>query len=77
MGAVTMDMQSNVKVMRTVNIEVELDAILHSKWQAVTLISPEMKKQFFSNVLNDMLEEILINTPELFNDYARRSSRRQ
>lgn len=48
----------------------KLNAENWAKFQSLTMISAEGKNQFLSDIVNDMIQHILYENPELFNSYV-------
>lgn len=53
-----------------VNIEMDLKEQNWKTFQGLVMLDDKTKKQFLSDVVNDMLEHFLYNNPELFNSYV-------
>lgn len=54
----------------TVQIEIDLKEQNWKTFQGLVMLNDKTKKQFLSDVVNDMLEHFLYNNPELFNSYV-------
>lgn len=54
----------------TVQIELDLKEQNWKTFQGLVMLNDKTKRQFLSDVVNDMLEHFLYNNPELFNSYV-------
>ena len=54
----------------TVQIELDLKEQNWKTFQGLVMLDEKAKRQFLSDVINDMLEHFLYNNPELFNSYV-------